>query len=401
MTEGALSDLRVLDLTEAIAGPYCTKWFADFGAEVVKIERPGVGDSARSMGPFLHDEPGPERSGLFLYLNTNKKSITLNLDSPTTRQIFNRLVQKADILVESYSPGTMEAWGLPYEALRDVNPRLIMVSISNFGQTGPYRDYPATDLTISAFSGIMSDRGEAGRQPVKMGGAQSQYMAGRVAFIATMAAVLHRDLTGEGQWLDLSVMEAAASNDLASPTTYSYMGLAHRPRLQGFVRGRGGQGLYPCKDGWVAVLPGVGGLKKLAQMLGQPDLASHPWFVDHRLRLQHAQEFDEQFLDPWLQQHTRAEVVEKAQELGMPFSYSMPIDELMTEPQLQAREFFVDIDHPVVGAAKYPGAPARLSESPWKAGRAPLLGEHNEEVYCGSLGYNQEQVAQLRELGVI
>jgi crotonobetainyl-CoA:carnitine CoA-transferase CaiB-like acyl-CoA transferase len=401
MTTEAFAGLRVLDLTQGIAGPYCTKWFADFGADVIKIEPPGNGDAARASGPFPGDIPNGEVSGLFLYLNSRKKSVTLDLDSETGQQIVRKLAAGADLLFEDAPPGSLPAKGLGYDDLRIDHPDLVYVSITNFGQTGPYRDDPATDLTLAAASGTMNVRALAGRQPIRMGGSQSHYIAGRSAFISAMGALLFRDATGEGQWVDVSSLEAAAGNDMAAPTSYSYQGVVLQPRRGPAVRGRGGMGRYPCKDGWVDVLPGVGGLKKLAIMLGDPALASHPWFENHQERNEHASEFDEQFMDPWFKERTRAEIVAAAQAVGMPFSYTVEVGELLSDPQFAARNAFAPVDHPVAGAVRLPGAPALFSETPWQPGRAPLLGEHNEEILCGSLGYDHKDLSLLREQGVI
>lgn len=400
MTGQALEDLVILDLSEGVAGPYCTKWFSDFGANVIKVES-HAGDAARREGPFLDDVPHSETSALFLYLNTGKQSVTLDLEHEQGQDLFRRLARSADIIVEDTSPGTMAARGLAYEDLTAENPGLIFVAISPFGQTGPYRDYPVTELTAAAFSGTMSVRELVGRRPIKMGGSQSQYITGRSAFIAAMGAVLLRDLTGEGQLLDVSIQEATAINDLALPTTYSYQGLVHEPRRPPSAGGTAGVGVYACRDGSVDVLPGVGGLKKLAALLDKPELAEHPLFRDHRLRAEQADEFDEQFMHPWFKEHDREDIVERAQALGMPFSYTIQTDQATADPQLTARGFFTSVDHPVVGELEYPTTPAQLSATPGRCERAPLLGEHTEAVLCGRLELSHSELQQLREQKVV
>jgi crotonobetainyl-CoA:carnitine CoA-transferase CaiB-like acyl-CoA transferase len=401
MTEQALSDLRILDLSQGIPGPFATKCFSGFGANVIKIEPLGRGDSARQMGPFPNDEPHLEKSALFLYLNTRKRSLTLNLDSDQGQAIFRRLAANADLLVDDSAPGTMERRGLSFETLSKENARLIVVAISNFGQSGPYRDFPASDLTLAAFSGTMANRALHGRQPIRMGGCQSLYMSGLSAFIAAMGAVLLRDTTGEGQFVDVSLLEGTAVNDLAGPTTYSYHGLARNMRGFPAGRGRGGMGAYPCKDGTVDVLPGVGGLKKIAVMLGKPELAEHPWFRDHALRAKHAKEFDNEFLEPFFRERTRTEVVDRAQEAGLPFSYAIDTAEIMEDPQLAAREYFSSVDHPVAGPLPYPTSSIRLDGEPAVTERAPLLGEHTEEILTGELEYTKEALQQLRDAEVV
>lgn len=203
----ALSDLRVLDLTWYIAGPYCTKLLADYGAQVIKVERPGRGDPARRMGPFPNDEPHPEKSGLFLYLNTNKKSVTINLKSTTGIELLRELVREADVLVENFAPRVMPSLGLSYHMLSNINPALVMVSISNFGQIGPYRDYRASELILYGIGGAMNATGTLDGGPLKLGGNVVQYQAGVVAAVATMGAVLASRFRGVGQHVDISIIE--------------------------------------------------------------------------------------------------------------------------------------------------------------------------------------------------
>ncbi len=188
MAEQLLTGIKVLDLTHYIAGPFCTKLMADYGADVIKIERPGKGDIARQVGPFPEDVPDPEKSGLFLYLNTNKKGITLNLKTKTGIEILKKLVKESDVLVENFRPGVLPSLGLEYETLKKVNPRLVMTSISNFGQTGPYRDWKATEITLYALSGQMSRQGDPDREPLKHALSIFQYFAGKVASLVTLAA---------------------------------------------------------------------------------------------------------------------------------------------------------------------------------------------------------------------
>jgi len=399
MEEQALSGLKVLDLTHFIAGPYCTKLMADIGAEIIKVERPGQGDGARALGPFSKDEPHPEKSGLFFYLNTNKKSITLNLKTETGVGLLKELAKDANVIVENFEPRVMPSLGLSYEELKGVNPRLVMASISNFGQTGPYRDYKATNLTIMALGGTMAITGDEHR-PLKPGGSQAEYMAGLMGFSATMIALLWQEETGLGQHVDLSIMECIAGNMEGATTEYPYLGVIRRRMMQRFTYGHP-VGLYPCKDGYVIVIPGLGGMESLAMLLGDPGLMEHELFQDARLRQQRAQEFDELFLLPYLKEHTKKEIFEQAQELRMPFGYAQTIDELLDDVQLQAREFFVKEEHPLMGDVTYPGPLFRMGETSWKAGRPPLLGEHNEEIYCQRLGYTKEDLVKLRERRII
>jgi len=396
LPDQALSGLLVLDLSEDISGPYCTKLLADYGAEVIKVEVPGWGDSSRRRGPFPGDQPDQERSGLFLFLNTSKKGITLNIKSRSGVEIFKRLVQEADILVENFCPGVMAGLGLDYEALAEVNPALIMTSISYFGQWGPYRDYQGSDIVAQAMGGLMQLTGDPALEPLKLPGSQAEFQAGLNAAVATLCALYFRDQSGQGQQIDVSLQEAVASILEASAAMYSY---------SGFVRGRMGPRHHlqcpsramPCKDGWIHVQAGAnwGHFATFVETpeLMQPRLASI-------LRYRYADEV-EGLVQPWLESHEAREIFSSAQEWRIPFAMVLGIDELMEDPQYKARGFFQEMDHPVAGRLTYPGAPFRMSETPWREGRAPLLGEHNEEIYCERLGFSKGDLARLRENGVI
>ncbi len=385
MSEGALEDLIVLDLSQGLAGSYCTKWFADLGATVINIEPPERGDALRSLGPFKDDTPNIETSVPHLFLNSGKKSITLALNSRSGRERLLRLVHGADVLVDDSRPVAMDELGLGYAELSAANSGLVYETISPFGLTGPYCDYPATALTISAFSGSLSPRAIAGRQPVNMGCHQGMYLGGRIAFISAMAALLHRHRTGAGQHVDVSLLEAMAGNDIAAPTTYSYTGVAQGPRTGANTLGRGGAGRYRCSDGYVDALPGIGGLKKLAALIGQPELAEHELFTNHAMRSQKAAEFDREFMEPYFSTHTRAEILEVAQDLGMPFSYVLSPDDLLDDKHLAERGFFVNVKQAVAGLTTLPGAPALFSKTPIQIGRAPRLGESNADILAGAI----------------
>lgn len=396
MSERALSGVRVLDLTHHVAGPYCTKILADYGADVVKVERPGVGDATRSMGPFPDDTPNPERSGHFLYLNTNKKSVTLNLKSATGQQVLKEMVKQSNVLVENFSPRVMPSLGLGYDTLKKVNPGLAMVSISSFGQTGPYRDYRATDLTMWGLSGILWECGEPEKEPLKMGANVSEYIGGLYAALVALAALQHRDETGVGQHVDVSIAEAMHTMQPSMTLVFSYAG---------FVRKRAGVhfpwGILPCEDGYVGFfLPTQAHWELLCALLGMPELRDKPEYATPMMREERRDEVTA-IIRSWLQGRLMEDVFHAAQELRLPLTIVPNPEQILSLPQHKAREYFVDIDHPVAGRLKYPGAPFRLSETPWQAGRAPLLGENNEEVYCGRLGYSKERLAKLKDEATI
>jgi crotonobetainyl-CoA:carnitine CoA-transferase CaiB-like acyl-CoA transferase len=349
------------------------------------------------MGPFFSDEPHREKSGIFLFLNANKKGITLNLGGKGGIAIFEKLVQKADIVVENLGPRVMAGLGLNYQALAEINPSLIMTSISYFGQSGPYRDYQGSDIIAQAMGGLMQLTGEPEREPLKLPGSPAEFQAGLNAAVATLCALYFRDQTGEGQHIDVSVQEAVASILESAVATYSY---------SGFIRGRLGSRhplqcpsrVMRCQDGWIHVQAGAN-WDHFAAFLQTPQL------MEPRLasifRYHYADEV-EGLIQPWLMKHGAEEIFVSGQEWRIPFAMVLGIEELGEDPQYKARGFFPEIDHPIAGRFAYPGAPFRMSQTPWQIVRpAPLLGEHNEEVYVGRLGLSNEDVARLRKNGVI
>jgi len=398
LAEGVLSDLRVLDISHYVAGPYCTKLLADYGAEVIKVERPGQGDGARQIGPFPGEEPHPEKSALFLYLNTNKKGITLNLKSPTGAKILNELVRETDIVVENFRPGVMPSLGLSYEALKKVNPNIIMLSISNFGQSGPYRDYKAYSATLSAVGGASYITGKP-ESPLRLPGYLPEYMAGQQGFISCLLAVLGGDNGDRGQHIDLSIAESIATGLEAATILYAYTGIVRRRSFVRFMVGHP-VGIYPCRDGHVVVIPGLGNMPLLAILIEQPELAEHPLFLNQYKRQEAPDEFDALIL-PWLMEHDKEDIFARAQELKMPFGVVRTIDEVVEDPHLKAREYFAEIDHPAAGRHVYPSLPFTEATKGAEMKRAPLLGEHNDEIYGKRLGYKEEQLAALRGEGVI
>lgn len=401
MGEQAFSGLRILDCTQGVAGPYCAKLLADFGAEVIKIERPGEGDVTRRMGPFLRDEPHPEKSGIFFYLNTNKKSVTLNLENETGVKIFKELAREADVLTENLGLGIMSELRLSDDVLKEVNPRLIVTHISHFGQTGPYRDYKATNLTVYGLGGAMYTQRPSNKptdRPVVEGGLQSEYITGLLSFVATVAALVNQDRSHKGTCIDISAIECVASVLAGHIGEYSYIGLSRRTNpwpIHGYPVGYSS----PCQDGWISVTPGIGGAPNIASLIGRPELKNDPLFAKSGARMAEPEKFDGLIL-PWLKEHDKWEITKKAQELRLAFTPVLSPGELLEDEQLKAREFFAEANHPVMGEVTYPGAPVKLSETAWRVGRAPLLGEHNEEIYS-RFGYAKEDLVRLREGGVI
>jgi len=399
VTEKALSGVKVLDLTHYIAGPYCTKLLADYGAEVIKVERPGLGDGARRIGPFFGDDPHPEKSGLYLYLNTNKLGVTLNLKSEAGIRIFEGLVKDADILVENFSPGVMPSLGLDYETLEKINSRLIMTSISNFGQTGPYRDYKATEIVADAMGGWMSIIGDPEREPLKPGGRQAQYIAGLFGAVGTMTAFYGQEVTGVGQHIDISIMEAVLYIQMNIATTYAYSGTITK-RLGNLVLPVPGM-ILPCKDGYIGVIAVTAQQwQSLCDFMGMPELKDDPRFLTSIDRAEHVDELEAIIL-PWLVEHEAEELFREAQKRRIPFAVPASSKMLLESRHLKEREYFVEVEHPLTGKVRYPGAQVKMGDLPYELKRAPLIGEHNEEVYCQRLGYTRDDLVKMREQGIV
>lgn len=398
MSGHALSHLTVLDLSQYIAGSYCAKLMAGFGATVIKVERPHIGEEMRSIGPFFQNEPGLERSIPFLWLNTGKKSITLNLKTETGREIFKQLVCKADVVVENFPPNVMPDLGLSYDALREVNPRLVMTSISSFGQTGPYRDYKATEIVEYALGGLMYSTGDPERSPLCSGPAITQYTAGMEAYIATLLALYQSSSTGRGQHVDVSIQECGLDNIEVSLVEYLHLGkIAKRANDEHtLVPWR----IYPCKDGYAAVIGGpIRHWLSGATMFEEPRLLSKKY--EHMAdRMKNRSEVNE-LIQPWLNRHTKKDIYHIGQARRLAFGYVATLAEVSESLQHKAREFFVEIDHPIVGKHQYCGAPFHATKTPWRSARAPLLGEHNEEVYGDLFGYSSKEIQRLQEEGVI
>lgn len=389
-----LSDVRVLDLSGDVAGPFCTKLLAGLGAEVIKIEPPGSGDVARRAGPFPGAEPHPEQSALFLYLNTGKKSVTLDIASRAGAAILRRLAQECDVLVESFRPGYLDSWGLSYNALEGLNRGLIYTSVSPFGQSGPYRDYSGSELIAQATGGLMQTIGLPEREPLKIGGHTALYTTGISAFSATMIALYARDVQGHGQQVDVSAMETMAVAQIHS-SIHQQFGRTPARRESPLVR---------AQDGWVS--PGLErGVRqdtwpRVCDLIGRQDLKDDPLFNTPEARREHQQDLLA-ILGAWIATRPKEEVYHIFQELRSVAGYVATVEDLFTSRQLTARQFFQAIEHPLTGEGKYPGAPFGIQGNTWRHARAPLLGEHNGAIYGGRLGISSEELARLRGLGIV
>jgi len=402
-------DLRVLELT-GIIGQQCGKLFADMGADVVRIEPPG-GAEARRVGPFLDDLPHADRSLSFWHYNTNKRSITLDLGSAGGRSILGELVRSADVLIEDAPPGRMSALGLAYENLTALKPDLIMLSITPFGQTGPYRDFLSSDLISLALGGPLWSCGydDHSLPPVRPYTDAAYQIASHYAFVGALAALVQRQADGGGQYIDVSMHEACHDTTEGAMPNYYFGGLrVLRQTGRHAAAMQTQQVIFPCADGKevftrVPTEPGV--WKRLVDWLDEAGLACD---------LQ-----EERFSDPSYRQEQMSHIIDivaafsaansaedlfaGAQERGLVWAAVRSPDEVVHDVHLKARGFFERVEHPELGRSfKYPGAPYRFQETPWSLRRrAPLLGEHNEEVYCRGLGFSRSELSALREAAVI
>ena len=394
---GALAGLSVVEVGEMVAAPYCAKLLADLGANVVKVETPGGGDPARLRGPFPDDEPHPERSALFLYLNTSKRGITLDLAAEEGRALFRKLVSRVDILIEDRTPGELEALGLGYADLAAHNPRLIVTSITPFGQTGPNRAHKTHHLNLFHSAGHTSPFGakdpKASRAPSRAGGYLGEYDAGLTAALGTLGAVFGRELTGRGQHIDASKQEAMMCLERVTNGRF-----ANEPDP---FSGRGPGGLTRAKDGYVMVTT----LEQhqwegLIRAMGTPEWSKGEWCRDMAARMENADEIAEH-VEAWAADLTRDEIYHLVQAQGTPAGPVRNVVEVKAWEQANARGFFQELDHPEVGRQSYPTAPYLFSKTPWVGHAAPLIGEHNEEVYGETLGCTAGDLANLSREGAI
>ena len=407
MSEGALEGLRILDLTQGVAGPYCTKLLSDYGADVLKIERPEGGDPARRAGPFPDDEPHPERSGLFLDLNTGKRSLTLNLKTESGQRILRRLAADSDAVVENFRPGTLARLGLSEEQLAELNPAAALVSISNFGQHGPYRDFEADDMLLYAMGGGLAITAYPGREPSRPWLYAPLFLAGAMSASYSLGAITSSVRFGEGERVDLSIQEILASSlDRASQNlmAYSYGGELFvtencNLRASAFPNGVYG-GQLPCKDGYVNFLCYPYWWDRFCRMVGREDLIDDTSYSDNLLDPAFGPQIDA-LIYPWLLERTKIEVMDAAQAQGVPVAALNTTADLFADRQLRARGYFVELDHPETGPREYPGAQFKMSETPASIRRAPLLGEHTLEVLTEQLGYTPEDVSILRQRNVV
>jgi CoA:oxalate CoA-transferase len=393
-----LSDFTILDLTEGAAGPFCTKLFADYGARVIKVERPGCGDPARRVGPFPED-PNPDAGALFLFLNTGKESITLDLATATGRHLLLELAEHADALIEGFPPGHLDALGLGVEALHQRHPRLIITSVTAFGQTGPYAGHRWSELTAFAAGGQMSLCGNPDREPLMPAGHQGSYQAGIHAFGATLAGLLSVGVIEVGQHIDIAAMECLASTLELYLPDYTYIGREALTKRRGNILSPT-LGVFPCADGYVGVHVMSRNFPSFARVMGTEWMLEEERFRSERDRLIHADEILANVY-AWAAERTRAEIYQRAGEERSTIAPILTIPEVLEQTHLRERQAFRELDDPRAGTLTYTGPPFRPSEGEWELRPAPRLGEHNVAVYGELLDLSAQDIVLLRQAGVI
>jgi crotonobetainyl-CoA:carnitine CoA-transferase CaiB-like acyl-CoA transferase len=407
MADRALEGLRILEISQGIAGPYATKLLADSGASVTKIEPPG-GDYARRYGPFPGDTPDPESSGLFLHLNTGKRSVTLDVSVTSGQVVLRRLLANADVFVAGERTSTLKSWGLTYDDLKAEFPELIVAQVSPFGATGPYADYDGNNLTAMAMSTIMYNTGDPEREPLATGGEPAEYVAGIHLWLGILAALENRARRGGGDHVDVSMAEAVAAADEYNAAMYAFQGAIRRRYYSRHIFGYPND-IVACADGHIVMIPGATGfptpltldrLSPMALLFEEPELNKHPLFVSAGERMVRWREFDE-LVQPYLSSHTAMEIVMTAQALRMPFAFVPTASDLLQDEHLAERRFFTTIRHPGEGELVHAGAPFRMSETPLHIGPAPQLGEATAEVLMTEAGYEKGDLTIMSDQGVI
>jgi crotonobetainyl-CoA:carnitine CoA-transferase CaiB-like acyl-CoA transferase len=404
---GALAGLRVLDLSRVLAGPWVGQTLADLGADVIKVERPGAGDDTRAWGPpFLKDEAGRDStSAYFLCANRNKKSITADITRPEGQAILRRLAEQSDIVIENYKRGGLKQYGLDYEALRAINPRLIYCSITGFGQTGPYADRAGYDFLIQAMGGLMSitggKDGEPGAGPQKVGVALTDILTGLYSTVGILAALSHRHATGEGQYLDMALLDVQvaclanqASNYLVGGKPPVRMGNAH-PNIVPYQD-------FPTRDGYMVIATGNDAqFTRLCEAAGHAALARDPRYADNKARVANRVALIEA-MNAFTVERTTAEWIALLEEAGVPCGPINDLAQVFADPHVQARGLRQTLDKPDVGAVPFVASPIRLSATPVQYRMAPpLLGEHTREVLRDLLHFTDQDIDRLAAAGAI
>ncbi|MBN6185417.1 CoA transferase [Aneurinibacillus sp. BA2021] len=390
-----LENIRVLDFTRVLAGPYCTMLLADMGAEVIKIEKPGTGDDTRSFGPFQQDE-----SGYFAFLNRGKKSMALDLKNSEVMQAIKELIKKSDVVIENFRPGVMKKLGLDYESVRALNPAIVYASISGFGQYGPYSQRPAYDLVAQAMGGMTSITGHPDKPPTRAGSSLGDMSAALYAAYGIMVALFHRQQTGEGQCIDIAMMDSIFALLESNVMRYTVdhvvparIGSRH-PISTPFD-------IYEAKDGYVVIAVANDSLfARLSVAMDQPALAEDERFCLDAQRTKNETEL-KRIIEAWLSSYTVEEAVQLINAHGVPCSSIMTIQDVCEDEHTKVREMLVDIHHPTAGTMKVPGNPVKLSHTPPVIKEAsPMLGQHTAKILQDVLQWDENQIRSITALSV-
>jgi crotonobetainyl-CoA:carnitine CoA-transferase CaiB-like acyl-CoA transferase len=400
--EQALSDVTVLDLGQVIAMPFCTMLLADLGARVIKVESRERGRERISLGVKRVRDGKEERVPAAQYRDRNKLAVTLELKTPQGVALFKELVARADVVTENFSVGTMERLGLGYEELRRVNPRIVYASVTAFGQHGPYALQRGYDILAQAISGYLSITGFPENPPTKSGQSISDYYAGMLCAFSIVSALHYRHRTGAGQRIDMALLDSLV---------VALDNLGERYTVGGEILTRSGNvaftgsstGVYTTSDGHVAISAGASDAvwRRFCEIVGRADLTRDPGFATAAARRDRRDEVA-RIVQAWTATRPKAEVVRVLSSAGVPAAPVNNVAEMVADPQIQAREMFVERDHPVYGRLKTTGSPLKMSETPGRVRwLAPMPGEHNEEIFCGLLGHSKDDLARWQAEGVV
>ena len=394
---GVLEDIKILDFTRVIAGTYCTMYMADLGAEVIKVELPGFGEVMRVQPPVKNGE-----SGFFVTLNRGKKSIALNLKEQKAKDIIYKMVEKVDVVVENFKPGVMKKLGFDYETLNKINPKLVYGSISGYGQTGPLSDLPSYDLCIQAMCGLMSMNGYPDKPPLRIGNSITDYMSGVLMVVAILGALRHQDKHNSGgQYIDLSMYDAGMTMLENSIPRYDITGEiggligSHHPSASP-------HNVYKTADGFVTIIIiEDNSWKKLARIIGRPELADDPEYSTIVQRLSRVPKVDE-IVETWSSIKTSAEIMAIFKEEGLACGTVQDVEVVSKHEHSNAREMLVEVNQPKMGPVKIPGCPIHYSKTPVSQLKpAPLVGEHNKEILCDFLGLSEEEYQKYVDEGIV
>ena len=396
-----LNGMMVLDIAQSVAGAFCARLLADYGAEVIKVEPPTSGDFARHVRPYPADTPDLECSSLFLYLNANKKGITLDLTSSTGQSVFLDLAKRAHVVVAT-GPQSSEDFRTDARLLLENNPSTVATFISPFGSAGPYRDWKATEITLFALSGRMNTQGHPDREPLKYALNAYQYFAGQMASLPTIAAAMKAKDTGQGEVIDLSILDTIVSDVENEVLSYDY---TKEKGVRTVATGREEylMGVYPAADGFVAIHGfgyGEAWMPRLYKILDRPDMQDDPKFATREARVAHIDEFSA-ILYSWLTSHGKLEIAERASEERYPMAPVYTVADIVNDSAYWESGFLKRIEHPRAGTHVYPSGVCHTEDKGPKGNPAPLLGQHNEEIYCQRLGLSEHALGDLRRLGAI